>query len=517
MGVTEKKAVGRKRIPVRRKTRMVDKLETTEEFQYSAHRHNGDYSVMATNNAPKHDFAPAWLKIQPQENPKPSGSQKADHQGERQSKQRPHKDDNRSGPDYARLHRQHSFDNYYEGKRYPLNNHTSKFRHHSIDDDYYAFPYGYGYYDSYGYDGMHYNSQPSLFRPNLRDGKYQHPNARFGQVNGAYHGYYDLYPYEYYHGDPYYSSYPGNRGGSKRSYYEKEGRSNSKEGKEKENDKSSKERERKDKPVSTEDFPSLNGTDAREEGKSKPVNGSGVWDNPPLGKGPFDDCGEGKSHSSSNIYRVLLPNKGSLSKKSGRDGMRFNGGYGKDQSPFASKVFSNSAQSTSPVKENSRQSPTPPVEILNAKFVTHPKKLGDKKSEFLKALRKENSNAEVMEKVCNTDTANVDQEGNCDTPLRKSVEEMHVSERKLLSSSLEEEQRLLRMMGWKETDDEEYEITEDDMKYFQNLSKQVKQQPNGVVKPLPKVWSPSHVLTYTPTSLDLNETLSSDSDSDDSC
>lgn len=35
--------------------------------------------------------------------------------------------------------------------------------------------------------------------------------------------------------------------------------------------------------------------------------------------------------------------------------------------------------------------------------------------------------------------------------------------------------RLLREMGWDEADQEEYEITEDDMKEFQNLSKQVRE------------------------------------------
>jgi hypothetical protein len=34
--------------------------------------------------------------------------------------------------------------------------------------------------------------------------------------------------------------------------------------------------------------------------------------------------------------------------------------------------------------------------------------------------------------------------------------------------------RLLREMGWKDEDDEEYVITEDDMKEFKNLSEQVK-------------------------------------------
>ena len=74
----------------------------------------------------------------------------------------------------------------YAGKRYQAGS-SGKFRHHSVDDDYYPFQYGpYPYYNGYAYDkyGMHYSSQPSLFRsPGQRDSKYQHPNARYGQVS----------------------------------------------------------------------------------------------------------------------------------------------------------------------------------------------------------------------------------------------------------------------------------------------------------------------------------------------
>lgn len=66
-------------------------------------------------------------------------------------------------------------------------------RHHSVDDDYYPYPpYGhYGYYNGYG---MHYNSNPSIFRsPPSREPKYpQHPNMRFGQVLVCLHLVYSL-------------------------------------------------------------------------------------------------------------------------------------------------------------------------------------------------------------------------------------------------------------------------------------------------------------------------------------
>lgn len=74
-------------------------------------------------------------------------------------------------------------------------------------------------------------------------------------------------------------------------------------------------------------------------------------------------------------------------------------------------------------------------------------------------------------------------------------------------------------MGWNEADEEEYEITEDDMKEFQNLTRQVQQRNgplNGMAKVIPKTWSPKHIPVYQPNAHELNDTLSSsDSDSDD--
>ena len=81
----------------------------------------------------------------------------------------------------------------------------------------------------------------------------------------------------------------------------------------------------------------------------------------------------------------------------------------------------------------------------------------------------------------------------------------------MLSSSLEAEQRLLKEMGWNETDQEEYEITEADKKMFQDLYS--KQQSRSTR--LNKTFSPKHIPIYQPNAQDLNDTLSSsDSDSD---
>ncbi|XP_046334131.1 vasculin-like protein 1 isoform X2 [Haliotis rufescens] len=492
---------------------------------------------MAAHNAPKNDFAPAWLKIPAQENPKSSGSKHSEHMSDKANRPRReenyHNSFNRYGPDYARLHRQHSFDNYFEsGKRYPPG--QGKYRHHSVDDEFYPYPYGhYGYYNGYsGYDkfGMQYSSQPSLFRP-PRDGKYQHPNTRFGQpdpvffqqLNGGYPpGYYDLYPYDYYPGEPpYYPGYPPHP--NKRSYYNKESRSNSKESKEKEGaDKKEKEGEKE--PPFSDDFPSLNGSEDTTESKTtKSPSGGGVWDNRPINKSGKGDDGDymfrdGRSHGGSNIYKSLIP-KGTIVRKNPREGARVNGGY-KDQSPLASmKPMSPTLAQSG--KEGSRQSPTPPADLLNTRFVTQPKNLGDKKSNFLKTLRsdkalQENGIAghEIQENGDSAGKSSSDQ-------LVNGMDELQVSTepgRNILSSSLEAEQRLLREMGWNEQDEEEYVITEDDMKEFQKLTDMVKKTPrNGLARTLPKTWSPKHIPIYQlANTQELNETLSSsDSETED--
>ncbi|KAL3868179.1 hypothetical protein ACJMK2_041011 [Sinanodonta woodiana] len=491
---------------------------------------------MATNNAPKHDFAPAWLKIPSPDTTKPSTSRQAEQTSDKSSSRTRkedslHSSNSRYGPDNSRLHRQHSFENYYEGKRYPSGQ-SSKFRHHSVDDDYYAYTYDpYGYYNGYGYEkfGMHYTSQSSIFRgPGApRDGKYQHPNARFGQLNGAFPGYYEMAPYDYY-SEAYYNGYtsarPQQTTNSKRGYLKEEGRSNSKEGKDKEGEKKDKDSD-KDKPFN-DDFPSLNGDFDQQDNKgSKQLNGTGVWDNPPLGKGK-DDLKTGhssiKSQGGLQIYKSLVPNKTSGSHKTSRDGLRQNGSW-RDQSSIGAIRPPPSSSSSLPSysKESSHGSPTPPMDILNTRFVTTPKTLGDKKSQFLKTLRTENaSKVEDGEKTPPEKQEKIQENKPGENLLVNGIDNLEIEEANdssVLSSSLEAEQRLLREMGWNEADEEEYEITEDDMKEFQNRSKQAQQQRNGLVRTLPKTWSPKHIPMYQADMQELNETLSSsDSDSDDS-
>ncbi|XP_074640220.1 vasculin-like protein 1 isoform X2 [Tubulanus polymorphus] len=440
---------------------------------------------MAANRAPKNDFAPAWLKI-PTDGKSTNGC----------------KPETKAIKDEQRIRHDSGNNDRRRGQQ-------QRHRHNSVEDDYFNH-YPYGYFPAYGsFDkyGNHYRSQPMLYRPTFRDGKYQHPNARFSQVPmtpGAPLPYYE-YPYEFYDAN-YYSPYV--RSNNSRHHGSRDKNNDKKNGK-----------------LDDQDFPSLNGEgkDKKETKEESRGKSAGVWDNPPKvtssssPKRQLDSCSpdtqrkESLPESKSSIYKALVPNKSGHNRKQ----PRINGFSGREHvngtsSPSAHKGGKENRE----MKES--LSPTPAVDILSTRFVTQPKNIGDKKSEFLKALRKEgcdiNSNKKIQQ---NGDSLNGDAED-----LSEKVDHLKIGPSCLLSSSLEAEQRLLREMGWNEADDEEYVITEDDMKEFQNLSKQVKeqQQHNKFEMMKPSVtpsWSPQHI-SYLPPAVDPadDDTSSLDSDSD---
>lgn len=476
---------------------------------------------MAASNAPKHDFAPAWLKIP--SDTKPAGSKSTSNPQDRSRQRRDENFFNRYGPDYPRqLNRQNSFDLYDASKRCSPS-HGSKYRHHSVEDDYYY--YGYGYYN-YPYDAaypMEFGSQPSIPRPSSREIKYPLPPSRYSQMNGSYPGY---YYYDFYPQGEGYTQYSSPTHSSKRANYGREGRGESKESQD-----SDRSHDEDDKEKNfNDDFPSLNGMDEDSEAKpSKNTGSAGVWDNPLRSK--FDDASDLKN-SSAGFYKALIPSKpaaATSSRKGGRDIMRVNGSL-RDLSPLASFKSTPVSSSTSS-REAQQQSPTPPIEILSSRLVRQPKTLGDKKSEFLKALRKEadsdgsatngvsggyyhenNNNKRKAEKGLTEVVTN----GMSDLHLDHDLEHHPKANSSILSSSLEAEQRLLREMGWDEQDDEVYEITEDDKREFKQLTDKLQQQRNGFTRMLPKAWSPQHIAPYKPQPQELNETLSSsDSDEDE--
>ncbi|CAG5133633.1 unnamed protein product, partial [Candidula unifasciata] len=339
-------------------------------------------------------------------------------------------------------------------KHYPQG--QGKYRHHSIDDDYYNYSYGgYGYYaPNYNFEhfGVQYSSQPSLVRTANSEGKHQ--PGRFSQ-----------------------------QGPAKRGYYDKDHHKDSKdiEGKAKERNGD------RDKPFS-EDFPLLKGSGKNAPETKQTKTGSGVWENPP--KSGRND--ESPKNASPGIYKALLLNKNGQIKKIVPETLRMNGRNA--SSPLSASNRSNH-------KEVTRHSPTPDLGV-----VTQPKKLGNKKSDFLRALRHESSlrNGESYQDLNQNSidkkqhAADISQmNGSCEHQGKNGSHEAVVNPSQKLSSDLdkslkgdhgingealikhvdhidlsgeEEEKRLLESMGWSEEDKTEYVITDDDVKEFHHMN-----------------------------------------------
>ncbi|GAB1608287.1 uncharacterized protein LOC115214039 isoform X1 [Argonauta hians] len=452
---------------------------------------------MATSNVPRHDFAPSWLKIPSQENLKSSPSckrqvgqsdkplrqRREEISGENSGCQTPVS--NRYSSESSKLHRQNSFESYQDNKRYFSGQTKSS---HSVDDDH-SYSYGsYGsYYNGYGsvYEkyGMQYGFQPPLLRSPSREtsGKYQQSSSHFNSPvsSGFSNYYYDSYPQDYYHGDAYYNSFQNRQvASSYKSLSEKDGHLENTKGDELAN----KEREIigspnkntcADESVFNKDFPFLNERDDIYDPTGYiSSNGNSLWDN-------------------------SVP--------------------AKSESLFTRNDIDYQSYSL----DHDRDSPHPVDDIY--KYFPP--------SEDIHQL----CNSQDNELTCQLDndypshnSGNtpgqgriVKSQGNrnyiCNSPqeLVNGIDLLSMKDNgtSLLSSSLEAEQRLLREMGWNETE-EEYIITEDDKKEFQKLTNQAKQKKNCLPRHLPKTWSPKHMPVYQPNVQDLNDESSSESDSD---
>jgi len=264
------------------------------------------------------------------------------------------------------------------------------------------------------------------------------------------------------------------------------------------------------------------------------------------------------SISSTSVYHTLMPAKGSMGRRPSKDSDKSNG---------------------QPSKPNARpHSPPSHLDVLNSRVVTQPKRISNK-SDFLKELRDDGTGPyggssgyvvrdrmaedgkdvealiqnNVTNRNCNeADGSHFDYfdyddtkydnrdllpneiQNGCVEHVENTEDCLHLTqsvnglaieknvkvdqvECKVLSRSLEAEQRLLREMGWKEegSDDEAVyaPLTEDEMKEFKNLSKQIPKR-NGFRRSHQFTWSPKRI----PNALDLeNESSgssSTDSDSD---
>lgn len=287
-------------------------------------------------------------------------------------------------------------------------------------------------------------------------------------------------------------------------------------------------------------------------------NHSGTDDNPKLNPhaGIVNQANKTATcNSASSIYKSLVPSKGnskSASRKPSTSVVKEVPQRPAVSTPSQVKPLATFTPTTAPPapKEQTPQRPasTPPVEIFYPRLGSAQTKKMDKKSDFLKELRKSGNNnkrdtvtkdwfvegeytQENGDAVDDNEFANedlkmtevddrVDDIFDVDTLGVNHVDSLTINPgssspmRAELSSSLEAERRLLREMGWQEDKDEK-PLTEDELREFQAITAKLNSKPgilrNGTNHSLLPKWSPVHIIN----NIDLCDSASSCSDSSD--
>ncbi|PIO29026.1 hypothetical protein AB205_0053000, partial [Aquarana catesbeiana] len=160
-------------------------------------------------------------------------------------------------------------------------------------------------------------------------------------------------------------------------------------------------------------------------------------------------------------------------------------------SAFTSPVLAPTPVLTSP-KEGTA-SVTPPLELSISRLTRMTRRVPDKKSEFLKALKDEQDadqtedrDRDKLEDVQNqspTELNNGDGEHIEESRHLNGISDSLEDQRGRLSYSLEAEHRLLKEMGWQESpenDDDCLPLTEEELQEFQIKSQQLKRHGLGL-------------------------------------
>ncbi|XP_013785355.1 vasculin-like protein 1 isoform X2 [Limulus polyphemus] len=510
---------------------------------------------MASNNAPTHDFAPAWLKIPLVENTRPLGSD-SEREGHI-SRREEHRASYGRRPRESDQPRLHETGRDQEGKR------KSYFlpRHHPVDSDddtqHYFNSRQFGSGSSVSHSAQ---SQPSVLR---------RPHSRHDFRDPSYHSKYGFS----HHGESA-EGFGNVKAKSKQLVSSSGPNMEAVNG--------------KGKGVSGnnfhQEFPSLHGESADVLSTQPPQVNGGVWKNPrnakvhgtiiskkihlvqrpiktDLGVETQSTSPSGVSTLPGNTANSLKPNslgsvvsQGSKTndstqarcslfkplvpaakqtsqvKKPNRDGVRLS-----SKEPMTNGLGitrSSSATSTSQPLSNSgsrsKSTPTPPphMEIL----IKNPKTRGNK-GEFLKALQSEEGGRNELyqkndnhQKRSDEDFSQLhDDRETCVNGInieKVSFRDEEESEDvNILSSSLEAEERLLREMGWKEEclDDDDYApLTEEELQEFHDLTQklQVNERKNGIQRNFHLNWSPKRVPAMANVVLPVDADWSSSSDSD---
>ncbi|NWR91981.1 GPBP1 protein, partial [Furnarius figulus] len=348
-------------------------------------------------------------------------------------------------------------------------------------------------------------------------------------------------------------------------------------------------RKKEDKEVpnqfEAEDFPSLNPEYEREPNQNKSL-AAGVWEYPlnpksrsqrmlVIKKGNAKELcisgfpAVGSLHSQpvrngtgTSVYKGLVPKpvtspakptqwKSQAKENKLGNAFPLESAYGVGNfSPFKSTVKAFAVMQNS-VKECNRSNSSSPVDKSGQPRLTKLTRIRtDKKSEFLKALKRdrmkeehENENHDVQKdresfNLCNSNSPHHESDinrnfeneilqdnGNASITPQQIIQSSAFPQANVLSSSLEAEHRLLKEMGWQEDSENDETcapLTEDEMREFQVISEQLQKnglRKNGILKNgliCNVTFSPWKNSTFKPAlENEDSETSSSDTSDDD--
>ncbi|XP_077306944.1 vasculin-like protein 1 isoform X2 [Lithobates pipiens] len=233
-----------------------------------------------------------------------------------------------------------------------------------------------------------------------------------------------------------------------------------------------------------EDFPSLNPEPGKQVTPNKQTGTpTGVWENPPSSKQPLKML---------VIKKISKEDPSAFSAAFASPVPHLSNGNSKSN-PSGPIIYKNLVPKPASASSKGTASVTPPLELGISRLTRMTRRVPDKKSEFLKALKDEQDadqtedrDRDKLEDVQNqspTELNNGDGEHIEESRHLNGISDSLEEQRGRLSYSLEAEHRLLKEMGWQESpenDDDCLPLTEEELQEFHIKSQQLKRHGIGL-------------------------------------
>lgn len=233
-----------------------------------------------------------------------------------------------------------------------------------------------------------------------------------------------------------------------------------------------------------EDFPSLNPEPGKQVTPNKQTGTpTGVWENPPSSKQPLKML---------VIKKISKEDPSAFSAAFASPVPHLSNGNSKSN-PSGPIIYKNLVPKPASASSKGTASVTPPLELSISRLTRMTRRVPDKKSEFLKALKDEQDadqtedrDRDKLEDVQNqspTELNNGEGEHIEESRHLNGISDSLEDQRGRLSYSLEAEHRLLKEMGWQESpenDDDCLPLTEEELQEFQIKSQQLKRHGLGL-------------------------------------